>query len=145
MEKNIYITKGLCFQARRASRVLTQIYDSFIKKAGLRSSQYSLLVCIDNLREPNISVIGTMVSMDQTTVSRNVAKLKKHGLIETYALPDAPHKARFRLTPLGHEKLENARSGWENAQAFVKSRLGEDFEQISDLLNRLAEVLDYKV
>lgn len=131
-------------QTRLVERILAKIYDSFIGKTGIKSTQYSMLKRIANMHNPYISEIGTVLRMDQTTVTRNVAKLQKGGLIETFSLPRNSRKMHVRLTDLGYEKLAEAGILWEEAQALVKNHLGKDFERLSRLLDRVTEVLDYQ-
>lgn len=134
----------LYFQTILVGRILTKIYDSFICKAGIKSTQYSMLKRIASMHDPYISEIGTALRMDQTTVTRNVAKLQKGGFIETFALPGNSRKMHVRITDLGYEKLEEAGIFWEEAQALVKNHLGKDFERLSKLLDRVVKVLDYQ-
>lgn len=135
--------KCLYCQIRRLERMLGKIYDSFITKTGIKSTQYGLLKHIAHMNNPYISKIGEVMKMDQSTVTRNVAKLQKEGFIETFALPGNSRKLHVRMTALGYEKLEEARIAWEEAQGLVKKHLKKDFESFSKLLDRVSEILDY--
>lgn len=145
METKRFKTDCLCLQTRRADRIITRIYDSFIKQTGLKSTQYALLRCIDNFTEPCVADISMAMCMDQTTVSRNIGKLQRGGYISTSASPADPRKTNIKITRLGYDKMEEAKSAWEKAQLAVKAQLGEEvFEQLYNLLGKIPEILDYE-
>lgn len=127
----------VCLHVRKLGRQLSQIYDHFLRPAGIRSTQYGLLKCVETLYEPFISDIGRALSMDQTTVTRNVEKLERQGLVETKTHPSDSRKKMVALTPSGTAKLLEAHPLWQNAQDHVRSHIGEDNR--SDLLRLLQE------
>lgn len=133
-----YQTTCMCLQIRKADRILTGIYDSFIKKAGLKSTQYCLLRCIDNLEEPCLSDISAALCMDPTTVTRNVEKLKRKGLVNTSVSAVDPRRINIKVSPEGRDKLEEGRKAWEIAQNEIKKQLGEkDFQALYNLLDKI--------
>lgn len=134
-------TSCACLHVRRADRLLSQLYDRYLRPAGIRSTQYGMLRCVEELPDPFISDIGRILSMDQTTVTRNVEKLEKAGLVETSPHPDDPRKKRVELSQSGRAKLAEARPFWEEAQKHVLAGLGqEDFDSLVHLLNKLARM-----
>ena len=137
-------TDCLCLQTRRADRILTQLYDSFIRQTGLKSTQYGLLRCIDNFVEPCLADIRAAMCMDQTTVSRNISKLQRGGYISTSSSTADPRKSIISITKLGYDKMAEAKTAWEKAQLAVKEQLGDEvFERLYDLLGKIPEKLDY--
>lgn len=133
----------MCFQARRADRILTRLYDSFIKRTGLKSTQYGLLRCISNFVNPCVADISAAMCMDQTTVSRNLNVLQKGGYIETSISAADPRRTDIAITRFGHEKMREAEMAWERAQQSVKESLGEeDFDQLHGLLEKVVDALD---
>lgn len=145
MKNRLYKSECLSFRTRRADRILTQLYDSFIKPTGLKSTQYSLLRCINNMDEPSLSDIGATLCMDQTTVSRNVNKLLKSGYLSAPSSRIDPRRLAVCLTPFGQAKLKQAEHAWAKAQGLLKSRLGEeDFNLLADLLDRVADAIQYE-
>ena len=138
-----YKTNCLCLQTRRADRVINRLYNSFISKTGLQSTQYGLLRCISTLDNPCMADIGAALCMDQTTVSRNLAKLEKAGFIFTFPSETDTRKANIRITQLGHEKLAEATLAWEQAQKTAKGKMGEEeFVQLFNLLDKIVDALD---
>lgn len=138
-----YKTNCLCLQTRRADRVINRLYNSFISRTGLQSTQYGLLRCISNLDNPCMADIGIALCMDQTTVSRNLANLEKAGLISMSPSELDTRKANIQITQLGYEKLAEASLAWEQAQKTVKGKIGEEeFMRLFTLLDKIVEALD---
>jgi DNA-binding MarR family transcriptional regulator len=127
-----------CLHVRRADRQLSQMYDRHLRPLGIRSTQYGMLRCVDELPDPFISDIGRFLNMDQTTVTRNIEKLEKAGLVKSSPHPDDPRKKKVELSPAGKEKLAQAHPLWEEAQARILSNMGDDdFQNLLLLLNKL--------
>jgi DNA-binding MarR family transcriptional regulator len=117
------------------------MYDQYLRPTGIRSTQYGMLRCVSELPDSFISDIGRVLCMDQTTVTRNVEKLEKAGLVQTRPHPEDPRKKQVELSPLGKAKLAEAHLAWEEAQNRIVGRMGEDdFENFLKLLNKLMQV-----
>ena len=140
LENIIEETMCACLHVRRADRRLSQIYDRYLRPLGIRSTQYGMLRCVDGLPDPFISDIGRFLSMDQTTVTRNIEKLEKGGLVTTGPHPDDPRKKIVELSPAGKDTLVKAHPLWEKAQKQVISRMGEDdYNTLLRLLTKLMQ------
>lgn len=127
-----------CLHVRRADRQLSQMYDQYLRPLGIRSTQYGMLRCVEGLPDPFISDIGRFLSMDQTTVTRNIEKLEKAGLVKTSPHPDDPRKKRVELSVAGKSKLAQAHPLWEEAHTHIVSQMGDaDFNSLLRLLNKL--------
>ena len=127
-----------CLHVRRTDRQLSQMYDRYLRPLGIRSTQYGMLRCVEGLPDPFISDIGRFLSMDQTTVTRNVEKLEKAGLVLTSHHPDDPRKKKVELSAAGKVMLARAHPLWEAAQTHIKSRMGDDdFNNLLRLLDKL--------
>ena len=129
-----------CLHIRRADRQLSQMYDSYLRPLGIRSTQYGMLRCVEGLPDPFISDIGRFLNMDQTTVTRNIEKLEKAGLVASSPHPDDPRKKLVRLSSEGKSKLAQARPLWKEAQEHVMAQMGtEDFNELLRLLDKLIQ------
>lgn len=140
MEDLLKASPCACLYVRRADRQLSQLYDRCLRLVGIRSTQYGMLFCVAELPEPYISDIGRILNMDQTTVTRNVEKLEKLGLVTSRPHPGDPRKKMVQLSPSGAAKLDEARPLWEAAQKRVLEYMGEeDYASLLRLLNKLME------
>lgn len=125
---------------RRAGRQISKMYDRYLRPTGIRAAQYAMLRTIAELHQPFISDVGRILSMDQTTVTRNVEKLEKAGLVVASVHPDDPRKKVLELSETARAKMAEALPLWEAAQQRLESRMGQaDLGQLILLLQRAAE------
>lgn len=129
-----------CMHVRRTDRQLSQLYDQFLRPAKIRSTQYGMLKCIESLDGPFISDIGRVLGMDQTTVTRNIEKLEKAGLVESAPHPDDPRKKIVWLSDAGKLKVAEANPLWAAAQRRILSALDEG--ELEELLRLLGKLVD---
>jgi DNA-binding MarR family transcriptional regulator len=131
-----------CFQVRRMSRAITQMYDDAFRDTGLRSTQFTLLLGVGAVGKEGIGAIAERLDMDRTTLSRNLKPLIKKGLVEEIPGEDARvHK--LRLTPAGLEMIEAAWPVWQGVQQRLRDALkpeqAEMLPEISDAIVALSQ------
>ena len=131
---------ALCFcnALRQASRAVSRLYDEELRGVGLRSTQYSLLRQLSRSGEVRQRDLGGLVTLDETTLTRNLRPLMKRGWVAVRPGQDRREK-RFKITAAGVAKLEEARPAWERAQARMQALLPEGTWQ--GLLAILPEVV----
>lgn len=122
---------------RRASRILTQVYDSALRPTGLVVNQFTLLVAIHLFEPVAITCLAEELSADQTTVTRNVKLLEKQGYVAIVPGEDRRIKLAS-LTVEGQTVLAEAMPLWEQVQAELKQHFGA--QKWQDLLSLLSEV-----
>ena len=130
-------------QIRKADRQLNQLYGKFLARNGMRITQYGLLRAIAGLEEPSITEIGRVLGIDQTTVTRNVEKLEKLGLVTNIQAPADSRKKIMQLTTLGTNSLKEAHPSWEEAQQLMISELGDDdAQELLRLLTKVSRIVE---
>lgn len=112
-----------CFNLRRASRAVTQLYDAALRPTGLRSTQFSLLTMVRGFGTVRITQLALAAGMDHTTLGRNLRPLARAGFIRSHSGRDARVR-EVSLTTRGRRVLAPALALWERAQAQLGSRLG---------------------
>ena len=122
---------------RRASRILTQVYDAALRPASLVLNQFTLLVAIHLFESVPITQLAQELFTDQTTLTRNIKLLEKRGLVATNPGEDRRIKL-VSLTVDGQIALEQALPLWEQAQTEVRQHFGE--QKWQTLLSLLSEV-----
>ncbi|QWT18924.1 MarR family winged helix-turn-helix transcriptional regulator [Bacillus sp. NP157] len=113
-----------CAAARRAARALTRSYERHLAPAGLTSSQFSILVVIEDLPGLGMRELADELVMDRTSLVRALQPLQRDGLV---AVAVSPHDARqkvYVLTPAGHAKAAEASPLWQEAQREFTRRFG---------------------
>lgn len=115
-------TECYCTQFRRSANALTSIYDEALRPAGLKITQLTLLRGLDRLGSATYNEIAAELSLDKTTISRNIKLLIEAGWVEVSVHQDA----RYRLATLsaeGARVLKDAEPHWRVAQAQVEREL----------------------
>lgn len=125
-----------CANLRKATRVVTQIYDEALAPSGLRCTQFTLLATTYLAGEQTMSGLAEKMVMDRTTLNRNVKPLVRDGLLEV--VPGEDNRTRLvRIGPWGHHALAEAYPLWEAAHSGVVEALGKDrFEALLEVLGQ---------
>jgi DNA-binding MarR family transcriptional regulator len=136
-EQEQYATPCLCNALRQTSRAVSRLYDEELREIGLRTTQFSLLRGVGRLGEVRQRDLGKAISLDETTLTRNLRPLIDSGWVEASPGDDRREKL-IRLTKEGESILRKARPAWERAQKRLRSRLPKG--TWSSLLNLLPEL-----
>lgn len=115
-------TNCACFNVRKAARAVTQLYDSILKPAGLRGTQFTLLIALSRSGKISISQLANALVMERTTLTRNLKPLEKHGLVIVAEGADRRTRA-VMITTEGRNKLQEATPYWEQAQEVIAQGL----------------------
>ena len=102
------------FNLRKASRVVSQLYDDILQPTGLRSTQVALLVMLAVERESSIARLARQLILSPSTLSRNLRPLQRDGLVE--ARHTGKRGKSVMLTPVGRKALSDAFPYWQEAQ-----------------------------
>ncbi len=130
-----------CFNLRKATRAVTQIYDEMLRPAGIRITQFSLLVAVSMAGPVTVSQLADLSVMDRTTLTRNLEVLQKQRLIEVS--PGDDRRTRMVvITPEGGAALSNALPLWQKAQSRVMEAIGEPRWQ--SLQQHLSQIVTMK-
>ena len=130
----------LLLNFREVCRSLTQIYETELKKIGLYSTQYTLLVSL-KLHEPKqISILAKEIGLDRTTLTRNLSLLIKKGYV-CYEKSSDSRKKIVKITNEGENVLDYAFPIWKNVQSKFENLLGkEKFYEIINNLKKMQEL-----
>ena len=128
-----------CANLRRAARLVTQVYDSALRPAGLRVTQFTMLAVLAKRGQMRQSDYTEVLGMDGTTLTRNLKPLLKNGWI----LIDRDTDQRVRLISLtksGRTVLDKAIPRWQAAQKKFVGGLGAS--QWPALLDALSSTME---
>jgi DNA-binding MarR family transcriptional regulator len=122
---------------RTAARVMTRVYDAFLRDSGLKASQLALLAAADAAATVSIAELSKRLAMDRTTLSRNLNPLVSAGLIEVG--DEGWRRSKFvRITEAGRARIALAVPLWEQAQADLFGRFGKKrWQETTALLQEL--------
>lgn len=112
-----------CFGLRKAARAVTQMYDQALKPAGLRATQFSLLVAAERSGPRGIGELAELLVMDRTTLTRNLKPLLDRGLLKSVEGADRRRRP-VAITAKGRAALARALPHWREAQVRMAGSLG---------------------
>ncbi len=128
-----------CFNFRKASRAVTQLFDTVLQPGGLRSTQFVILVRIGADGSPSLPDLARGLNVDRSTLTRNLQPLLREGLLRIAGGGDE-RASTVRLTPKGERKLATTVPLWEAAQTRFVGRFGGD--RWAAMLEDLHRVVD---
>src|SRR5271170_2168100 len=114
----------MCASLRRASRLLTQLYEEALRPLGLRASQFTVLQALSLAGEVSQGRLGEMLAMDSTSLTRTLAIMVRQGWIAERRGEDRRER-RLSLSDAGEAQLNRALPAWEKVQGRLRDRLGE--------------------
>jgi DNA-binding MarR family transcriptional regulator len=114
-----------CFNLRKASRAVTQLFNAALQPSGLRSTQFVLMVVVRAEEPVSLPRLARALVMDRSTLSRNLKPLERRGLVEV-ARADESRGATIKLTRKGLAVLAETVPLWEVAQRRFVGSMGED-------------------
>ncbi len=126
----------LALRALSTARAITRRYDAALRPSGLTITQFTLLISIARLKPVAISALADVLSMERTSLSRNLKPLEAAGLVERMTETSGRAKP-IRITDAGRKKLEEAYPMWIKAQQATEEKLTDSAQSVSDMLYTL--------
>ena len=109
---------------RIINRKVTRMYDDALRPLGIKFSQMNILTFITVRGPIQAFKIAEGLSIEKSTVSRNLNILEENGWID--CLPGSNGNARnVKITRAGRELLKKAAPKWAEVQGKVKALLNE--------------------
>lgn len=134
------LNQGLCtcFNLRKATRLVTQLYDDALRPVGLRNTQFTLLQVVRSEGPIGMNDLAESVVTDRTTLTRNLKPLQRDGFLR---INDADDKRvrEVAITRKGERVLDRAYPLWEGAQDQLRDQLGTG--KIEQLLGGLQDTV----
>jgi DNA-binding MarR family transcriptional regulator len=116
----------LGFRARLLSRVITAVYDDALAEMGLKVSQFSVLNAVANREDTRPAELAKFLEMDESTLSRNVARMCARGWLRLDPGEDDRRSHQITITDTGKALLRKSYPAWQQAQSQVVHKLGPD-------------------
>jgi len=131
-----------CFNLRKATRVITRLFDKIIKPSGLNGTQYTLLVALAATKNPAISLLARRLNMNRTTLTRNLRPLEKEGLVRIRRGKDQ-RTCIITLSDKGRASLLKAYPLWQKAQKSIVEKFGEaEWKDMVHGMKRLTDLAE---
>ena len=129
------------FQLRKLTRTVSRFYDRHLAAAGLKTTQFSVLVHV-NVQALPMMQLAALLGAERTTLTRNLKPLADAGWL-TVAPGNDPRQRIVTITDAGRAKVRHARHAWQAAQDEMAALLGPDaLHSLHDDLARIQNILD---
>jgi DNA-binding MarR family transcriptional regulator len=129
----------LITRTRQISRLLTAIYDHELRRCGIRSPQFTLLVTIARLQPVSRLEIGRQNHQERSTLTRNLRLLISNGWVEEVPSPSPRVRRKLIcLTAAGSGLLASAAPAWRAAQGQARLLLEDSgVNAVMEIADRL--------
>lgn len=115
-----------CGSLRKASRRISQFYDTALAPVGIKSTQYSILSEVERARVPlSMCELATAMVMDRSTLGHNLRPLERDDLLRMQLTASDRRKRHVRLTKKGRDTLQRARRLWQTAEGRFEEIFGK--------------------
>ncbi len=117
---------GICngTALRKATRRVSQLYDTVLAPSGLRGTQRSIMMHIARADRPTMGELAAALVLDRSALAHNLKPLERDGLVAVVPDPDDRRSRRVELTALGWAKLEQSQALWAEAQRRFETSFG---------------------
>jgi len=129
----------LNFKSKQLTRALTRLYDAELSKAGIKTTQFTLLAKVFNHGSISPGKLATMMELEKSTMTRNLQPMIKAGLVDLEMTTNMRGKV-ISLTKAGRDKFIEADIHWNTAQQTVSEILGA--ERVLELYGLMDETLN---
>ena len=113
------------FKLRQLTRVVTRHFDAELAKAGLKTTQYSLLSHVLRLGPLRPVDLARAMGVMPSTLTRNLQPMVAAGWLVMGEGADARCRL-IRITDAGRDKRNQAQRSWRNAQQGLNALLGDE-------------------
>ena len=115
----------MCASLRRASRLLSHLYEDALRPLGMRATQFTILQSLSLAGEVTQGQLGQILAIDSTTLTRTLNIMGRHGWIAKRRGQDR-REWRMRLSKAGEAQFKQALPHWQKAQTQLRRQLGDE-------------------
>ena len=118
-----------CGSLRKASRRVSQFYDTALAPVGIKSTQFSILAEVDrgSLEGPvTMCELAAAMVMDRSTLGHNLRPLERDYLVTLRLSDDDRRKRYVELTKKGKLLLRKSRRLWQRAEGRFETIFGKE-------------------
>lgn len=134
----------VCFNLRKAARVVTQLYDEVMRPTGYRGTQITLLGVVSKFQPITVKRLAAFIDTEPTTLLRNLRLLEKNDLIEMNEHETDRRARTVTITDKGAKVLSKAYPLWKKTQDRIAAKVGrgrlnkvlEDLQNTMELIRK---------
>lgn len=105
-----------CTALRKASRRISQLYDTALASSGLKTTQRAILAQISRSEPTTVGALAVALVMDSGALAHTLKPLERDRLVAIEINPDDRRNRLITLTAKGRAKLAETEVPWAKAQ-----------------------------
>ena len=141
-KKYTQLTECSCNMIRKSARKITQFYESSLREAGVKPTQFSILATLANTGPIQLTPLADRLLLERTSLTRNLNVLKGYGWVQLQTGVEDSRQRIVSLSDKGYEQLDHAIPYWERAQKAIANEMGEDkIAGLRKTLGKITEVI----
>jgi DNA-binding MarR family transcriptional regulator len=113
-----------CTALRKATRRVSQLYDSALEPCGIKATQRTILSQIARSGTPPLGELAEALVMDRGALTHNLKPLQRDGLVKISVDPLDRRNRLIALTAQGRAKLAESDALWTRAQRGFEAGFG---------------------
>jgi DNA-binding MarR family transcriptional regulator len=116
--------KCSCTALRKASRRISQLYDTVLAPSGLKTTQRAILAEIGRSEPTTVGGLAEALVMDAGALAHTLKPLERDGLVAVGVDPTDRRNRLITMTPRGRTRLAASDKLWANAQRGFEAAFG---------------------
>ena len=113
-----------CTALRKASRRISQLYDTALAPSGLKTTQRAILAQIGRSERTTVGELAEQLVMDSGALAHTLKPLERDGLVAVEVDQDDRRNRLIALTAKGRAKLAQSEALWARAQRSFEAAFG---------------------
>src|SRR5258707_8051005 len=113
-----------CTALRKASRRISQLYDTALAPSGVKTTQRAILAQIGRSEPVKVGALAEDLVMDSGALAHTLKPLERDGLLAVAVDPADRRNRLISLTQQGRAKLAETDALWAKAQRCFEAAFG---------------------
>src|SRR6202453_1991989 len=113
-----------CTALRKATRRISQLYDTALAPSGLKTTQRAILAQLGRSEPTTVGKLAEALVMDAGALAHTLKPLERDRLVAIDIDSDDRRNRVAKLTPAGRARLAQSDKLWENAQRGFEAAFG---------------------
>ena len=113
-----------CTALRKATRRISQLYDTALAPSGLKTTQRAILAQIGRSEPGTVGQLAEALVMDAGALAHTLKPLERDGLVAVTVDPNDRRSRVITLTRRGRARLAETEVLWARAQASFEAAFG---------------------
>ena len=127
-----------CTALRKATRRISQLYDTALAPSGLKTTQRAILAQLRRAEPSTVGELAEALVMDSGALAHTLKPLERDRLVAVTIDPDDRRSRLITMTRQGRAKLAESDALWAKAQSGFEAAFGRvDSERLREALQLL--------